>query len=61
MSKIATSNSKEGLTRLINEYYYSTNWEVIESEKGNLYAFNNKLQQSLGRVEYKNKKYTYHI
>ena len=53
--KIASSNTKEGLLKLINQYYYSTNCIITEANE----VVNTKLNKTLGRVEEKGKRFNY--
>ena len=53
--KIASSNTKEGLLKLINQYYYTTNCIIREDNQ----VVNTKLNKTLGRVEVKGKQFNY--
>lgn len=53
--KIASSNTKEELLKLINQYYYSTNCIITEANE----VVNTKLNKTLGRVEEKGKRFNY--
>lgn len=57
MEKIASSETVKGLEKLINEFYYSENWVVLVNE---MMAFNPKTGKRLGKVEFKNNRYTYY-
>lgn len=58
MTKICSSPTIPGLEKLINQYYYSTNWK-IDTEK--MQAYNSKLGEHSGKVKKKGKKYIYFI
>lgn len=45
-NKIATSGTIEGLTKLINQFYYSENWIIKVEGDGSLILFNTKLNKS---------------
>ena len=51
--KIASSNTKEGLIKLINQYYYTTNCTITEANQVV------QLNKTLGRVEEKGKRFNY--
>ena len=53
--KIASSSTKEGLLKLINQYYYTTNCIITEANE----VVNTKLNKTLGRVEVKGKQFNY--
>ena len=54
--KIAKSKTKEGLTKLINEYYYSTNCVITDSNE----VVNTKLNKTLGIVKLVGGAFEYH-
>ena len=51
--KIASSDTKEGLIKLINQYYYTTNCTITEANQVV------QLNKTLGRVEEKGKRFNY--
>lgn len=53
--KIASSNNKENLLKLINEYYYTTNCIINENNE----VYNTKLNKLLGNVIFKHGKYIF--
>ena len=53
--KIASSDTKENLLKLINKYYYTTNCIIQEDN----HVLNTKLNKTLGRVEVKGKRFNY--
>lgn len=54
--KIAKSKTKEGLLKLINEYYYTTNCIITDSDE----VVNTKLNKTLGVVKLVKGAYEYH-
>lgn len=54
--KIAKSKTKEGLLKLINEYYYTTNCIITDSDE----VVNTKLNKTLGVVKLVRGAYEYH-
>ena len=54
--KIAKSSTKEGLLKLINEYYYTTNCIITESNE----VVNTKLNKTLGMVKEVKQGFKYH-
>jgi hypothetical protein len=54
--KIATSTTKENLLKLINEYYYSTNYIITDNNE----VVNTKLNKVLGFVKENKKRFEYH-
>lgn len=59
-NKICSSSTIAGLSKLINEYYYSVSWEVRETNNG-FEAYNSKLDKTAGKIEYKRNKYTFYL
>ena len=55
--KIASSKTKEGLLKLINEYYYTTNCIITESNE----LVNTKLNKTLGMIKETKKGFEYYI
>ncbi len=54
--KVAKSKTKEGLLKLINEYYYTTNCIITDSNG----VVNTKLNKTLGIVKLVRGAYEYH-
>ena len=54
--KIATAPTKEKLLKLINEYYYTTNCIITESNE----VVNTKLNKTLGVVKQVKGRFEYH-
>lgn len=54
--KIAKSKTKDGLLKLINEYYYTTNCIITDSDE----VVNTKLNKTLGVVKFVRGAYEYH-
>ena len=52
---IASSSSEAGLTKLINAYYYSTNWVIVDNR-----AYNTKTKKYAGEVVKKNGRYKFY-
>lgn len=48
---IASSGNIEGLTRLINQFYYSVNWIIKVNSEGGLILYNTKLNKSPDTAE----------
>lgn len=57
MKKICSSESIEGLTTLINQYYFSSYWIINDK----LEAYNTKLLKTAGKIELKRNKYTFYL
>ena len=53
--KIASSDTKENLLKLINKYYYTENCIIQEDNQ----VVNTKLKKTLGKVEVKGKRFNY--
>ena len=54
--KIAKSDTKDGLLKLINEFYYTQNCIITESNE----VINTKLNKTLGTVKETKKGFEYH-
>ena len=54
--KIASSPTKENLLKLINEFYFTTNCIISESNE----VINTKLNKTLGMVKESKKRFEYH-
>lgn len=55
--KVAKSKDKESLLKLINEYYYTTNCIITDSNE----VVNTKLNKTLGIVKLVRGAYEYHV
>lgn len=55
--KIAQSSTKEGLIKLINEYYYTNNCIITDENK----VVNTKLNKELGHVKETKGKFIYFV
>lgn len=55
--KIASAPTKESLLKLINEYYFTNNCIITESNE----VVNTKLNRTLGMIKEKKGRFEYHI
>ena len=53
--KIASSDTKENLLKLINKYYYTENCIITDTNE----VVNTKLNKTLGKVEVRGKRFNY--
>lgn len=53
---VASSKTEAGLAKLINEFYFSTNYIIKDGQ-----AYNTKLEIYRGRVEVKKGRYKFYV
>ena len=54
---IASSGSKEGLTKMINQFYYSTNWFINDEWQ----AENSKTGKKTGKIVIKKRRFRFEL
>ena len=54
--KVASASTKERLTKLINDYYFTTSCIINDNNE----VWNTKLNKKLGKVEFKRSTFIYY-
>lgn len=58
-TKICSASTTEKLQNLINLFFYSTNWQVIEQDS-EYKAYNPKLDRTTGSIKKEGKKFVFY-